>query len=411
VRAERVLITGLGVVTAAGSSLDVFWETLLAGKAVAQNISRVDMSESPIAFGCEVVDFDPSMILSQKETRRTDRVTQFALGAAEAALADARDPDVDDARVAVVLGTGFGGLQTAETNARDFLGVGAAGLKGRTNPLFIPMVMPNAPAAAVSMRWGFRGPCVTISTACSAGTNAIGEGVRMLQEGAADLVVAGGVEAPITPWVLTGFAAAHALSERTSDPGGASRPFDVHRDGFVMAEGAAVVVLERAADATARGAHARGEVLGYARNTDAFHIVAPPPDGRGAADCMLLALEDGGVAAADVAHVNAHGTSTVHNDAAEAAALGAVFEGAPPPVTSIKGVVGHAIGAAGAIEAVASVLTREHGVIPPTANLEVLGDGIDMDVVTSPRPVADGAIISNSFAFGGHNAVLVLGTA
>lgn len=404
--AERVAMTGLGVVSAAGSSLDSFWETLLAGRSVAHDITRIDMSESPVGFGCEVLDFDPSSVLSLKETRRTDRITQFAIGATEAALADAGAPDVDPARVAIVIGTGFGGLETAETNARDFLGVGT-GLKGRTNPLFIPMVMPNAPAASISMRHGFRGPCLTIATACAAGTNAIGEGVRLLQQGAVDLVIAGGAEAPMLPWVMTGFAAAHALSERTTDPASASRPFDSERDGFVMAEGSAVVVLERVADARARGARVRAEVLGYARNTDAFHLVAPPPDGRGAVDCIRLALEDADLSPSDVAHVNAHGTSTVHNDAAEAIALSTVFDGAPPPVTSIKGVLGHAIGAAGAIEAVASALTLEHGTIPPTANLTTPDPAIEVDVVTSPRSLDAGAVISSSFAFGGHNAVLV----
>jgi 3-oxoacyl-[acyl-carrier-protein] synthase II len=409
--AERVAVTGVGVVTAAGSSPERFWETLLAGKSVAHDVERVDMSESPIGFACEVVDFDPTSVLSQKETRRTDRITQFTLGATEAALTDAGEPVVDDARVAVVIGNGFGGLETAETNARDFLGVGAHGLKGRTNPLFIPMVMPNAAAAAVSMRWGFRGPCLSVATACAAGANSIGEGVRLLQQGAADVVVAGGAEAPIMPWVLAGFAAAHALSERSADPAGASRPFDRDRDGFVIGEGAAVVVLERANDARARGARVRGEVLGYARNADAFHLVAPPPDGRGAVDCMRVALDDAGIRPGDIAHVNAHGTSTPHNDAAEAVALGTVFEGSPPPVSSMKGVLGHAIGAAAAIEAVAALLTLEHATIPPTANLETIDPVIDLDIVTSPRSLNAGAVMSNAFAFGGHNAVLVLGGA
>jgi 3-oxoacyl-[acyl-carrier-protein] synthase II len=347
-------------------------------------------------------------VLSPKEARRTDRITQFTLGATQAALNDAQGPDVDDARVGVVMGTGFGGLETAETNARDFLGVGAHGLKGRTNPLFIPMAMPNAAAAAVSMWKGFRGPCLNVATACAAGANAIGEGVRLLQQGAADVVVAGGAEAPITPWIVAGFAAARALSGRSADPAGASRPFDRDRDGFVMGEGAAVVVLERAADARARGARVRGEVLGYARNADAFHIVAPPPDGRGAVDCMRLALDDAGIRPGDVAHVNAHGTSTPQNDAAEAVALSTVFDGSPPPVSSIKGVLGHAIGAAGAIEVVAALLTLEHATIPPTANLETIDPVIDLDLVATPRSLGAGAVMSNSFAFGGHNAVLVL---
>jgi 3-oxoacyl-[acyl-carrier-protein] synthase II len=408
---EQVVVTGTGVVTAAGSSVERFWEALLAGASTARYVERVDMSGSQIGFACEVADFDPTSLLSEKETRRHDRITQLTLGAAHAALTDAGSPSVDGDRVAVVIGTGFGGLETAEANARDFLGVGTPGVQGRTHPLFIPMAMPNAPAAAVSMRWGFRGPCLNVATACAAGANAIGEGVRLLQQGAADVVVAGGAEAPIVPWIMAGFAAARALSQRSDDPAGASRPFDRDRDGFVMGEGAAVLVLERAGDARSRGAPVRGQVLGYARNADAFHLVAPPPDGRGAADCMRLALDDAGIAPSDVAHVNAHGTSTLHNDLAEAIAIRTVFGASPPPVTSVKGVIGHSIGAAGAIEAAATLLTLEHATIPPTANLATLDPEIDLDVVTTPRPLGDGMIVSSSFAFGGHNAVLVLGRA
>jgi 3-oxoacyl-[acyl-carrier-protein] synthase II len=407
-----VAVTGLGVLSAAGSTLDTFWQTLLAGRSVAADIQRVDVSEAPIRFGCEVRDFDPETVLSAKEARRADRVAQFSVAVTEAALADAGAPDFDPARAAVVVGTGFGGLHTADEGARDFLGVGPAAMRGKLNPLFIPMVMPNAASAVVSLRRGLRGPCLTISTACAAGANAVGEGMRLLREGSADVVIAIGAEAPLTPWVMTGFAAAHALSERAREPAAASRPFDRDRDGFVMGEGAAALVLERFPDAAARRAPIRAELLGYARNTDAYHLVAPAPDGRGARACIELALADAGVAPGDVASVNAHGTSTPHNDAAEAAALRGVFDRAhDPPVTSIKGVIGHAIGAAGALEAVASVLSLVHRAVPPTANFAQPDPAIDLDVVTVPRPLADGVIVSNSFAFGGHNAVLVVGPA
>jgi 3-oxoacyl-[acyl-carrier-protein] synthase II len=269
--------------------------------------------------------------------------------------------------------------------------------------------MPNAGAAHISMRHDFRGPCLTLSTACAAGAHAVGEGMRLLREGSADLVVAGGAEAPVTPSVLAAFGAAHALSERSSDPAAASRPFDKDRDGFVLAEGGACLILERFEDAVARQAPIRALLLGYGRNTDAYHLVAPTPDGRGAIDCMRLALDDAALEPSDVAHVNAHGTSTPHNDAAEALALRAVFGDDGPPVTSIKGVLGHAIGGAGAIEAVASVLTITERCIPPTANFETPDPESTLDVVTEPRPLPAGAVMSNSFAFGGHNAVLIFG--
>jgi 3-oxoacyl-[acyl-carrier-protein] synthase II len=401
-------VIGVGVVTPAGDSLEALWAALVAGRSVARNIEHIDVSESPIRFGCEC-DFDPRPILSEKDARRSDRNTQLAIVAAEHALADAGGLDLDPARVATIVGTGFGGLETADSGAREFLGVGESGVKGRMNPLFVPMAMPNAASSVIAMRQGFRGPCLTLSTACAAGANAIGEATRLLREGSADAVLAVGSEAPLTPWVMAGFAAAHALSERSDDPGAASRPFGRDRDGFVIAEGAAALLLERLPDALARRARVRAELLGYARNTDAFHLVAPPPDGRGARDCMRLALDAAGLSPADVAHVNAHGTSTTHNDAAEACAIRDVFGGETPPVTSVKGVLGHSIGAAGAVEAVASILTLEHTTIPPTANYETADPALGLDVVARPRALGDGVVVSNSFAFGGHNAVLVFG--
>jgi 3-oxoacyl-[acyl-carrier-protein] synthase II len=404
------VVTGVGVVSPAGSTVDRFWTTLLAARSVAAPVQRVDVSEASIQFACEASDFDPRPVLSEKQARRTDRFAQFTIVAADAALADAGGPELDGARVATVIGNGLGGLETVDHGAREFLGELGPGLRGRMNPLFVPTVMPNAGAAHISMRHDFRGPCLTLSTACAAGAHAVGEGLRLLREGSADLVLAGGAEAPVTPSVLAAFAAAHALSERSSDPAAASRPFDKDRDGFVLAEGGACVVLERLDDAVARRAPIRAELLGYGRNTDAYHLVAPPPDGRGAVDCMRLALDDAALEPGDVAHVNAHGTSTPHNDAAEAVALRAVFGDDGPPVTSVKGVLGHAIGGAGAIEAVASVLTISEGRIPPTANFEMPDpDTKSLDVVTEARTLPAGAVMSNSFAFGGHNAVLLFG--
>jgi 3-oxoacyl-[acyl-carrier-protein] synthase II len=406
---DRIAVTGVGVVSPAGSTIERFWTTLLADRSVAAPVQRVDVSEATIQFACEASDFDPRSVLSEKQTRRTDRFAQFTVVAAEAALDDAGRPELDGARVATVIGNGLGGLETVDHGAREFLGELGAGLRGRMNPLFVPTVMPNAGAAHISIRHDFRGPCLTLSTACAAGAHAVGEGMRLLREGSADLVVAGGAEAPVTPSVLAAFGAAHALSERSSDPAAASRPFDKDRDGFVLAEGGACLILERFEDAVARQAPIRALLLGYGRNTDAYHLVAPTPDGRGAIDCMRLALDDAALEPSDVAHVNAHGTSTPHNDAAEALALRAVFGDDGPPVTSIKGVLGHAIGGAGAIEAVASVLTITERCIPPTANFETPDPESTLDVVTEPRPLPAGAVMSNSFAFGGHNAVLIFG--
>ena len=406
---QRIVVTGMGVASAAGCTLDDLWEQLLSGKSVASEIERVDLTGCPIRFGCEVRGFEAASSLTAKEARRLDRTTQLTVTVADAAWADAGSPSLDPARIATVVGTGFGGLETAQESARDFVTTAGPDTKGRVHPLFIPTAMPNAGSAQIAIRGGYRGPCLTITTACAAGANAIGEGARLLQQGSADVVITAGSEAPLTAWIMSGFAAARALSERRDDPSGASRPFDANRDGFVIAEGAAALVLERLPDARARGARIHAELLGYGRNTDAHHLVAPPPDGAGARDCMQLALENAGITAADIAHVNAHGTSTEQNDVAEAAALRAVFGDAVPPVTSAKGAIGHAVGAAGAIEAVVSVLTLAHGTIPPTANFTTPDPAIALDVVSEARELPPGAIVSNSFAFGGHNATLVFG--
>jgi len=273
----------------------------------------------------------------------------------------------------------------------------------------VPMMMPNAAAGHISIHFGFTGPAICISTACAAGTNAIGEGVRMIRDGSSDVVIAGATEAPVTPLTISAFARMGAMSTRNNDPEHASRPFDAGRDGFVIAEGAGFVVLETLEHALHRGARVYGEVLGYGRNSDAHHITAPVPGGAGAAACMQLAIDDAGIATASITHVNAHGTSTPLNDAAEAEAIRKVFGGSPPPVTSTKGTTGHMIAGAGAVEAVISLLSIRDELVPPTANLEQLGDDIELDVVTgSPRSVPRGPVLSNSFGFGGHNATLIL---
>lgn len=403
----RVAVTGVGVKTPAGCDLDSFWETLLAGRSAAANITGFDASDMPVRFACEVRDFDPVPYLGPKEVRRVDRVAQLGFASAIDALRDAGEPGVDPARCAVVSGTGIGGLITMEAQIKVLLDRGPT----RVTPFLVPMMMPNATPALVAMELGWTGANVCLATACAAGTHALGEGARLIRDGTVDVVLAGGAEAVITPIAVAAFARMGALSTRHDEPERASRPFDVDRDGFVMGEGAAFVVLERWDRATARGARIYGEVLGYGRNADAYHITAPSPGGSGASACMQLALDDAGLEPSAIAHVNAHGTSTPLNDASEAEAIAKVFGESPPPVTSTKGVIGHLIGAAGAVEAVASLLSLRDGLVPPTANHERTDPEITVDVVAdSPRELR-GPVLSNSFGFGGHNATLVLGPA
>ena len=401
----RVAVTGLGVKTGAGTNLESFWATLTSGVSTAATIKRFDPSHLPVRFGCEVVDFDPTEYLSAKEARRLDRTTHLGFAAAADALAMAGDHRCDPARSAVIVGTGVGGLGTLEEQVTVYLEKGPA----RVSPFLVPMMMVNATAGMIAMQFGWKGPNLCIATACAASANAIGEAARLIRDGSADIVMTGGAEASLTGTALSAFARMTALSTRNDDPTHASRPFDTDRDGFVMGEGAAALVLERLDRAVARGAHIHGEIVGYGRNADAYHITAPSPGGEGAAACMELALEDAGLSPVDIAHINAHGTSTPLNDAAEAEAIRKVFGDAAPPVTSTKGVTGHLIGAAGATEAVACLLAFAKGEVAPTANLERLGDDIALDVVSgTPRAIAPAPALSNSFGFGGHNATLVL---
>ena len=402
---HRVAVTGMGVKTPAGNDLASFWESLRAGRSCIGPISRFDPSALPVRFAGEVVDFDPEKYLGYKEARRTDRVAQLGFASAVDALADAGELDADPARCGVVTGAGVGGLITQEREEHELFTKGAS----RVSPFLVPMMMPNATAALVGMRMGWTGPNFCIATACAAGSHAVGEAARLVRDGSADVVLAGGAEACVTPIAIAAFARMGALSDRHDAPELASRPFDVERDGFVMGEGAAFLVLERWDRAQARGARIYGEIAGYGRNADAYHITAPSPGGVGAAECMRLALADAGVDPSEVGHVNAHGTSTPLNDAAEAEAVVKVFGDDGPPVTSTKGSTGHLIAAAGAVEAVASLLAISHGEVPPTANHNQAEPGLDIDVVAgAPRRLDPAPVLSNSFGFGGHNASLVL---
>lgn len=388
---RRVAVTGLGVVAPCGIGRDNFWNGLLGPGASSGRVIRID-------------DWDPAPYFSSpKEARRSDRVEQFGLAAAAEALKQAGDVGVDPTRFGVVVGTGIGGLSTLEEQVGVLLEKG----ERRVSPFLVPMMMANATGAAISMRHGLQGPNETICTACAASTHAIGYAARLIAMGRCDAMITGGSEAAATPTSIAGFGNMTALSSS-----GVSRPFDTGRDGFVMGEGSAIFVLEEWDHAVGRGATILGEVLGSASNADAHHITAPSPGGRGAIACMQLALDDAGLRASDIAHVNAHGTSTPLNDAAEAAAVAAVFGERTVPVTSIKGVTGHALGAAGALEAASVLLAFRHRLIPPTANTTDLDPEMAIDVVTgSPREWEPGPTISNNFGFGGHNGSVVLAPA
>ncbi|MBW3644514.1 MAG: beta-ketoacyl-ACP synthase II [Actinobacteria bacterium] len=381
---RRVAVTGIGVVAPCGIGADAFWDGLLAEPPPGER---------------RITDFDPSPWFGTKEARRTDRFAQFAVAAAAMALDDAGPLDIDPARRGVMLGSGVGGLETLEKQ------IVIRHEKGpdRVSPFLVPMMMANAGAASVSMRFGWQGPCETTVTACAAGTHAIANAARLVAHGICDAALGGGSEAALTPTSIAGFTNMTALSST-----GISRPFDVERDGFVIAEGGAVLVLEELEAARARGARIYGEILGSGSSADAHHITAPNPSGSGAIRCMEQALADAGLAPDDIRQINGHGTSTPLNDAAEAEAITKVFGTPGPPVTSTKGVTGHALGAAGALEAVAVLLSIDRRLIPPTAGLTNLDPEITIDVVTEPQPWEPGPTLSNSFGFGGHNGCLLL---
>ncbi|MEU4559561.1 beta-ketoacyl-[acyl-carrier-protein] synthase family protein [Actinoplanes sp. NPDC023936] len=401
----RVAVTGLGVKVPAGTGVENAFACLLAGRSRAVPVPELVDRGIAVTFACPVPGFDPAAYLTHRESRRLDRAAQLAVAAAADAVADAGDAGIHPDRTGVFVGSGLGGIlaTTAITRAHD---AQPGGMPVDT----VARLMPSAPAAWIALRQGCRGPALTYATACASGATAIGEAVLKLRAGEVDTAVAGGVDTPIGAMVMAGFARIGALSMRNDDPAGASRPFDVSRDGFVMGEGAAFLVLERWEHARARGARIHGEVAGYGSNTDAFHIVAPIAEGTVAADCMTAALADAGVEPADVGHVNAHGTATPLNDRAETAALALCFGDRAPVVTAPKGVTGHMIGGAGAFEAIAALLAATRGVVPPVANLTAADPGSPLDLVRAePRRIEQGRpVISNSFGFGGHNASLVL---
>ena len=382
---RRVAVTGMGVVSCCGVGTEKFWSGLFGPPR--QGERRVE-------------DFDPERWFTSKEARQVDRFSQFSVAVAAMAIEDAGEVGADPGRSGVVMGTGVGGLESLEDQIQVFLEKGPR----KVSPRLIPMMMSNAGAAAVSIRLGWHGPSETVSTACAAGTHSIAHAALLVASGRCDVALGGAAEAAMTEIAATAFGNMTALSST-----GWSRPFDIRRDGFVMTEGAAALVLESWDHATARGAHIYGEIAGVASTADAHHITAPIPGGSGAAACMSLAMEDAGVVPADIGHINAHGTSTPLNDVAEADAINKIFGSSPPPVTSTKGITGHGLGAGGAIEAVAVLLSIEHAVIPPTAGYEQPDPDIHLDIVSGEgRPWQPAPVLSNSFGFGGHNGCLVI---
>jgi 3-oxoacyl-[acyl-carrier-protein] synthase II len=385
VEGRPVAVTGLGVLACCGIGKEAFWDGLCGSPPVGER---------------RVPGFDPGRSFGPKEVRRVDRFAQLGVAAADMAVEDAGELGVDPDRAGVVLGTGIGGIETLEAQLAVMNEKGPR----RVTPFIVPMMMPNAGAATVSMRLGWRGPCETVATACAAGSQSIANAARLVASGRCDVTIGGGCETAMTPLSIAGFTNMTALS-----PSGVSRPFDAERDGFVISEGAGVVILEELSRARDRGAHVYAILAGAASTADAHHITAPAPGGVGAATCMELALADARLRPADIGHINAHGTSTPLNDAAEAEAITKVFGSPSPPVTSVKGITGHPLGAAGAIEAVASALSIEKGLIPPTWGYSNPDPDIHLDVVAGgPRRWEPSAVLSNSFGFGGHNGCLVL---
>ena len=384
IRGRRVAVTGLGAVTCCGVGVDALWDGLL----------------HPSVIGGEVRGFDPADWFGSKEVRQLDRFAQLSIASADIAVQSSGDLAVDPAKAGVIFATGVGGLETLADQIRVYQEKGAQ----RVSPRLVPMMMANAGAAGISMRLGWRGPCEVICTACAAGTHAIAAAARLIATGRCEVAIGGGSEASMVPVAMAAFGNMTALS--TS---GNSRPFDARRDGFVMTEGAAALVLEEWDRAVARSATIYAEIAGAASTSDAHHITAPAPDGGGAVTCMELALTDAGLEPPAIGHINAHGTSTPLNDLAEARAIVKVFGEPGPLVTSTKGVTGHGLAAAGAIEAVASVLTIHHATIPPTAGYEQPDPEITIQIVHgAPLPWEPSAMLSNSFGFGGHNGTLVL---
>ncbi|MEL1134091.1 beta-ketoacyl-ACP synthase II [Desulfitobacterium sp. THU1] len=406
---KRAVITGMGVVSPVGNTLEKFWDSLVKGQSGIDFVTRFDVSEMPTKVAAEIKDFEPTDWLDRKESRHMDRFTQLAMAAAKMAIKDSElDLDqMDKGRASVIIGTGVGGVTTLEQQKEVLMERGPS----RISPFFIPMLISNMAAGHISIEFGFQGSSLSVATACASATNAIGEGMRLIENGYADVVVCGGTEAPIIPLAFAGFCAMKAMSTEKDIPHEGCRPFDARRSGFVMGEGAGILVLESEEHAQKRQARIYAELSGYGSTCDAYHITSPAPGGVGAIQSMKLALEGAQILPEAVDYINAHGTGTNANDAAETAAIKSLFGEAAHKVaiSSTKSMTGHLLGAAGAIEAIACVLTIKNGVIPPTMSYGEPDPECDLDYVPNKaRQKEVNVALSNTFGFGGHNATIVM---
>ena len=407
---NRVVITGIGAITPIGIGKENFWNALLAGKSGINQITRFDATGYTTQIAGEVRDFDPTEYIDKKEAKRMDRSTQFAVAATKMALEDSKiDLESEDKeRIGVIIGTGIGGIETLHSQYVSLFEKGPS----RVSPFFIPMMIGNMATGQTSIVFGLQGPSSCVVTACATGTNSIGDAFRLIQYGEADVMVAGGTEACISPAAVAGFCSMKAMSvEHNDNPTVASRPFEKNRSGFIMGEGAGVVILESLDHAVARGAHIYAEVVGYGSNSDAYHITAPSPGGVQAAKCMKRAIIDAGMNVEEINYINAHGTSTPMNDKNETLAIKDLFgdHAYNLAVSSIKSMTGHLLGAAGGVECIATALTIENDEVPPTINYEQPDPELDLDYVPNKsRKCKVNAALSNSFGFGGHNATILL---
>jgi 3-oxoacyl-[acyl-carrier-protein] synthase II len=405
---RRVVVTGVGMVTPVGLDTKTSWEGLIAGKSGIGPITQFDDKDIPTQIAGEVKGFDPAQYIEAKEIKKMDRFIHLAIAASQMAMDSAKLPITpgNAERVGVIAGAGIGGLPSIERAYRAYMEKGYR----RITPFFIPMSIINEMAGHISMRFGAKGPNISVVTACATGTHSIGDAFKIIQRGDADAMFAGGAESCICPLGVGGFNAMKALSTRNSEPERASRPFDADRDGFVMGEGSGIVILEDLGSAQKRGARIYAEVIGYGASGDAYHITSPAPNGEGAARCMNMAIKDAGVSPVEIGYINAHGTSTKYGDELETMAIKTVFgdHAKKVPVSSTKSMTGHLLGAAGGVEAVISILALGHGILPPTINLENPDPECDLDYVSNTaRKVEVEVVMSNSFGFGGTNACVI----
>ncbi|MDQ7094718.1 beta-ketoacyl-ACP synthase II [Desulfosporosinus sp. PR] len=406
---QRAVITGMGVISPVGNNLEEFWDNLIQGKSGIGPLTRFDTSSLSTKVAAEVKNFEPTDWIDKKESRHMDRFAQFAIAAAKLAIQDAGldFEQVNKERAGAVLGCGIGGVITFEEQKEVLMSKGS----GRVSPFFVPMLISNMAAGHLSIEFGLQGSSMTIVTACASATNAIGEALRIIQRGEADVVLCGGTEAPLTSLAFAGFCSMKAMSTEKENPEQACRPFDKRRSGFVMGEGAGILVLESLQHAEARGARVYAELAGYGSTSDAFHITSPAPGGTGAVRAMQMAIDDAGLNVREIDYINAHGTGTGPNDSAETAAIKSVFGGAASKlaISSTKSMTGHLMGAAGAIEAIICALAIQRGAIPPTINYAEPDPECDLDYVpNTSRQQEVKASLSNSLGFGGHNATIVL---